>query len=117
MIKLINIGKKNAHEPKSASREHGAPGSGEMASWAPLTLRNDYAKAVAGITYDKANNIEGWQFMVQGCLDSTNPPQPRYLVNGPKRRRGGGRGGGGGSKEEMEEEEERRRVGARLPTV
>ena len=54
----VNIGKKNAHEPKSASREHGAPGSaGEMAPWAPLTLRNDYAKAVAGMTYNKAYHI------------------------------------------------------------
>ena len=50
--------KNDDHKAKSASREHGAPGSaGEMAPWAPLTLRNDYAKAVAGMTYNKAYHI------------------------------------------------------------
>ena len=59
VIKLINMREKNNnHKAKSASREHGAPGSaGEMAPWAPLTLRNDYAKAVAGMTYNKAYHI------------------------------------------------------------
>ena len=41
-----------------ASRELRASGSGDMAPWAPLNLRSDYAKAVAGTTYNKAYDIK-----------------------------------------------------------
>ena len=96
--KVIVKKKKQCHEAKSTSGEHGdSPGSGEMAPWVPLRLQDAavqwITRCMAGrnimYTINVLHSKAVWTRLTLRC--------PKYRESDRRRRGGGGGGRGEGS--------------------